>query len=145
MSTVLVSGVSLCDPGRLFEVVNAPDLLIGSITTRGGSGDGVGGGVVQKNDIFVAGVVSVCSASVLCTRPCFCVLFLCAFWSYHWYDTDPSFGLSCGVQMYAGFCRVTLKCSGDEFKRPCSFRILRQCVHQFDFGRVLHLVNVFFS
>ena len=97
----------------------------------------------KEKYVFVAGFVSVCSASVLCTRPCFCVLFLCAFWSYHWYDTDPSFGLSCGVQMYAGFCRVTLKCSGDEFKRPCSFRILRQCVHQFDFGRVLHLVNVF--
>ena len=31
LSTVLVPGVSLCDPGRLFEVVNAPDLLIGSI------------------------------------------------------------------------------------------------------------------
>ena len=111
LSTVLVPGVSLCDPGRLFEVVNAPDLPIGSITTRGGSGDGVGGMGRSKKEkyVFVAGFVSVCSASVLCTRPCFCVLFLCAFWSYHWYDTDPSFGLSCGVQMYAGFCRVTLE------------------------------------
>ena len=69
LSTVLVPGVSLCDPGRLFEVVNAPDLLIGSITTRGGSGDGVGGGVVQKKKMtFLLRGSLVFVAQVCCAR-----------------------------------------------------------------------------
>ena len=67
LSTVLVPGVSLCDPGRLFEVVNAPDLLIGSITTRGGSGDGVGGGGVQKKTFLLRGSL-VFVAQVCCAR-----------------------------------------------------------------------------
>ena len=68
LSTVLVSGVSLCDPGRLFEVVNAPDLLIGSITTRGGSGDGVGGGRSKKIITFLLRGSLVFVAQVCCAR-----------------------------------------------------------------------------
>ena len=68
LSTVLVPGVSLWDPGRLFEVVNAPDLPIGSITTRGGSGDGVGGGVVQKKMAFLLRGSLVFVAQVCCAR-----------------------------------------------------------------------------
>ena len=67
LSTVLVSGVSLCDPGRLFEVVNAPDLPIGSITTRGGSGDGVGGGSFKKMTFLLRGSL-VFVAQVCCAR-----------------------------------------------------------------------------
>ena len=67
LSTVLVPGVSLCDPGRLFEVVNAPDLLIGSITTRGGSGDGVGGGRSKKMTFLLRGSL-VFVAQVCCAR-----------------------------------------------------------------------------